>query len=119
MKNVCVAVTALLLMVLLMFVREPKPAFTSEECILLLKSVGNVAMWNDGKPPIKSVKGVVDGNSGVITLKVYVDETFDENNCAEFEKDVKHDYLMALVENFEPDALMKMTVTEIEVNIVQ
>ncbi len=45
--------------------------------------------------------------------------TFKDSNFAELENDIKHDYLMALVENFEPDALMKMTVTEIEVNTVQ
>ncbi len=119
MKNLCAAVTALMLMLLILVAREPKPAFTSEECILLLKSVADVDNWHSGKSPIKSVKGVVDGNSGVITLKVYVDETFKDSNFAELENDIKHDYLMALVENFEPDALMKMTVTEIEVNTVQ
>ncbi len=56
----------------------------------------------------------MDSNSGVITLTVYVEGDLDS---AKLEKDIKHDYLMALVENFEPDALMKMTVTGINVNI--
>lgn len=117
MKNLCAAVTALMLILLILVAREPKPAFNSEECMLLLKSVADVANWNDGKPPIKSVKGVVDGNSGVVTLKVYVDETFNESSQADLEKDIKHDYLMALVENFEPDVLINQLVMKLEVDI--
>jgi len=41
MKNLCAAVTALMLMLLILVAREPKPAFNSEECMLLLKSVAD------------------------------------------------------------------------------
>ena len=70
---------------------------------MLLKAVGNVAEWNSGKPPIKSMYSVVDGNSGMITFKVRVEGKVDS---AKLEETIKHDYLMALVENLEPNALM-------------
>lgn len=103
MKNFFVALTALYLMILVLFVKnisEPEP-FTEEETRKLLLATLDVARWEENHPPIGKLSFSI--NKNVMTVHVNLENGVSEENRREIEENIRQSVLYAVMENFNVD----------------
>lgn len=103
MKKFFVALTALYLMILVLFVKnisEPEP-FTEEETQKLLLATLDVARWEENQPPIGKLSFSI--NKNVMTVHVNLEDGVSEENCRKIEENIRQSILYAIMENFNVD----------------